>query len=187
MMAAAAGAGAVSACVGSHAPRSRGHSGPGSRPDDAPLALAFDAFPVFDPRPINALANELSGGRGAELVPAWRTRMFEYQWQRALADQYADFEQCTADGLAFALAQTGIQIADSDQERLVLAHRQLKAWPDAPGALAELKEAGFTLVFLSNMTEAMLRSNIKTAGLESIFDDVLSTDSVQSYKPSPRA
>lgn len=41
-------------------------------------AIAFDAFPIFDPRPVFALAEKLFPGRGAELSNAWRIRQFEY-------------------------------------------------------------------------------------------------------------
>jgi 2-haloacid dehalogenase len=41
-------------------------------------AIAFDAFPIFDPRPVFALAEELFPGKGADLSQAWRTRQFEY-------------------------------------------------------------------------------------------------------------
>ncbi|MFO0892529.1 MAG: hypothetical protein U0790_25720, partial [Isosphaeraceae bacterium] len=47
--------------------------------------VAFDAFPVLDPRPVFALAETLFPGRGTELSNVWRTRQFEYQWLRALA------------------------------------------------------------------------------------------------------
>jgi 2-haloacid dehalogenase len=47
-------------------------------------AIAFDAFPIFDPRPVFALAEQLFPGKGADLSNAWRTRQFEYQWLRAL-------------------------------------------------------------------------------------------------------
>jgi 2-haloacid dehalogenase len=40
-------------------------------------AIAFDAFPILDPRPVSALAEELYPGRGAELTNLWRTRQFE--------------------------------------------------------------------------------------------------------------
>ena len=42
-------------------------------------AIAFDAFPIFDPRPVFALAEQFFPGKGAELSNAWRTRQFEYQ------------------------------------------------------------------------------------------------------------
>jgi 2-haloacid dehalogenase len=45
-------------------------------------ALAFDGFPVFDPRPVSALAEELFRGKGADLSGEWRIRQFEYTWLR---------------------------------------------------------------------------------------------------------
>jgi 2-haloacid dehalogenase len=69
-------------------------------------AIAFDAFPIFDPRPV-AAAEALFPGAGANLMNAWRTRQFEYQWLRALSDRYVDFRQTTKDSLVFAARQTG--------------------------------------------------------------------------------
>src|SRR5262245_35863275 len=65
-------------------------------------AVAFDAFPILDPRPVFTLAEELFPGRGAELSNAWRTRQFEYTWIRTVAGRYADFWQVTEDALIFA-------------------------------------------------------------------------------------
>jgi 2-haloacid dehalogenase len=65
-------------------------------------AMAFDAFPIVDPRPVFGLAETLFPGKGAELSNAWRTRPFEYQWLRALSGRYMDFWQNTEDGLVFA-------------------------------------------------------------------------------------
>jgi hypothetical protein len=38
-------------------------------------AIAFDGFPIFDPRPIFALTEELFPGKGTDLSTAWRTRV----------------------------------------------------------------------------------------------------------------
>jgi len=46
-------------------------------------ALAFDTFPIFDPRPIFGLAETLFPGKGTAFSNAWRTRQFEDQWLRA--------------------------------------------------------------------------------------------------------
>lgn len=40
-------------------------------------AVAFDAFTIFDARPITALAEEFFPGQGTELSNLWRTRQFE--------------------------------------------------------------------------------------------------------------
>src|SRR5215467_7110576 len=64
-------------------------------------AIAFDAFPIFDPRPVFRLAEELFPGQGAALSDEWRTRQFEYTWIRAAAHQYKDFWHVTQDGLIY--------------------------------------------------------------------------------------
>lgn len=62
-------------------------------------AVLFDAFPIFDPRPMARLAEELFPGRGAELISTWRARQFDYAWLRVVAGDYADFWRCTEDAL----------------------------------------------------------------------------------------
>ena len=65
-------------------------------------AIAFDGFPIIDPRPVAARTEELFPGRGLELGNAWRTRQFEYTWLRTLGGHYADFWQVTEQSLVFA-------------------------------------------------------------------------------------
>jgi 2-haloacid dehalogenase len=50
-----------------------------------------------------------------------------------------------------------------------------------------LKGAGIRLAFLSNMTSKLLDAGIRNSGLEGLFDHVLSTDRVRTFKPDPRA
>jgi len=150
-------------------------------------AIAFDAFPIFDPRPIAALSESLFPGRGAELIAAWRTRQFEYQWLRALGGQYADFVRTTDDALVFAAKSLKLELSSATREQLVQAYTRLTAWPDVAPALEAFKRDGVRLALLSNMNPAMLTSNVANARLNGMFEHVLSTDSIKSYKPDPRA
>lgn len=150
-------------------------------------AVAFDAFPIFDPRPVFGLAETLFPGRGAELSSAWRTRQFEYQWLRALSGRYADFWQTTDDALVFAAKLLQLELSPERREKLMQAYLELETWPDVPSALDALKGAGIRLSFLSNMTARMLKTGIRNAGLEGMFERVLSTDAIRTYKPDPRA
>lgn len=97
-------------------------------------ALAFDAFAIFDPRPVFALAEALFPERGAELGNAWRTRQFEYQWLRALSGRYADFWQTTEDALLFAAELLKLDLVPEKRQRLMDGHLALKAWPDVASA-----------------------------------------------------
>jgi 2-haloacid dehalogenase len=150
-------------------------------------AIAFDAFALFDPRPIAALVEQLFPGPGNELTREWRSRQFEYTWLRALSGSYADFWQVTSDALTFAGKRLKIDIAPEQRDRLMNAYLDLKAWPDVPPALDALKEMGCRCAILSNFTPTMLQRCITSAGLEGRFEHVLSTDERRTYKPDPRA
>src|SRR5262249_16792088 len=133
------------------------------------------------------LAETLFPGKGAELSNAWRTRQFEYQWLRALSGHYTDFWHTTEDGLVFAAKLLQLELTPDKRAQLMQAYLGLKTWPDVPAALSVVKEAGLRLAFLPNMTAKMLEAGIKHAGLEGVFDHVLSTDQIRAYKPDPRA
>ena len=150
-------------------------------------AIAFDAFPILDPRPVALLAEELVPGRGAELMAAWRTRQFEYTWLRTLSGTYRDFLAVTKDALVFAARSLKLDLPPEARDRLVNAHLALKAWPDAKEALTGLRAAGVRMAFLSNFTAAMLDAGVRNSGLEGFFAPHLTTDRVRAFKPDPRA
>jgi 2-haloacid dehalogenase len=79
-------------------------------PSPALRAIAFDAFTIFDARPITTVAEQLFPGHGAELTNLWRTRQFEYTWLRTLYGHYADFWRVTQDSLVFAAFGRGIYL-----------------------------------------------------------------------------
>ncbi len=95
--------------------------------------------------------------------------------------------RATEDGLVFATNQLGLDLTPQKKDRLLQEFMQLKMWPDAPGSIQKLKDMGIKLVFLSNMTEEMLRNGLQQADLESEFHAIYSTDAVHSYKPNPDA
>jgi 2-haloacid dehalogenase len=175
-----AAAGVASGLVGS-SPLARAATRP------AIQAIAFDGFPIIDPRPVSSRGEELFPGRGAELINAWRTRQFEYTWLRTLSNSYVDFWQVTEEALVFAAKSLKLGLPSDKRDRLLQTYLELKAWPDAPPALKSLKETGIRMAFLSNFTAKMLDAAVKNSGLEGIFEPHLSTDRVKAYKPDARA
>jgi 2-haloacid dehalogenase len=150
-------------------------------------AVLFDAFPLFDPRPLLAVAERVYPEKGAMLMQAWRTRQFEYQWLRALGDRYVDFWQATEDSLAFAARQMGLTLTTENQSQLMAPYADLAVWPDVVDVLPKIERLGVTLGILSNMTGSMLESGLAKGKLRSLFSHVLSTDRVRSYKPARAA
>jgi len=150
-------------------------------------AVAFDAFPILDPRPVFTLVDELYPERGVDLSIVWRTRQFEYTWLRTMSRRYSDFWQVTDDALVFAAKALKVELTPEKRARLMEAYLKLRCWPEVPAALHSLRNAGIHLAFLSNMTARMLEAGIRNSQLEGVFDQVLSTDRVKAYKPDPRA
>jgi 2-haloacid dehalogenase len=150
-------------------------------------AVVFDAFVIFDARPLVARAEQLFPGHGAALCSEWRTRQFEYTWLRSMSDRYADFWKVTEDALVFAAKDQNLNLTENSRKELMNTYLELKAWPDVVPVLRSLKAAGIRLGFLSNLTPQMLDSDIKSAFLDGFFEQILSTDKIRKYKPDPRA
>jgi 2-haloacid dehalogenase len=152
-----------------------------------PKAILFDAFPVFDPRPIFALVEELFPGRRPELSNTWRARQFEYTWLRNSMADYKDFWQVTQDALIFAATSLKLDLTPEKRDCLMNAYLQLRAYPDVADSLKAMRAAGLRLAFLSNFTVKMLQTGISNSGLDGMFDHLLSTDAVRAFKPDARA
>jgi 2-haloacid dehalogenase len=159
-----------------------------SRGTGAPIkAVAFDGFPIFDPRPIFALAENLFPGRGAALSNLWRAKQFEYTWLRTVTGDYRDFLGVIDDALVFACKSLDLDLTGVKRSTLVESYLKMPVWPDVLPALSVLKESGLRLALLSNFSPAMFDGNIAGTELEGTFEFRLSTDAVSVYKPDPRA
>jgi len=158
-----------------------------ARAQAAIAAVAFDGFAIIDARPVAARAEEMFPGQGRSLMTAWRTQQFGYAWLRTMGRQYVDFWKITEDALAASAAALNLELRGGRADRLMQTYLELTAWPDAVPVLQRLKSAGMKLAFLSNFTAPMLEAAVRNAGLEGLFEEHLSTDRVQAYKPDPRA
>ena len=150
-------------------------------------AIAFDGFPIFDPRPIFKAVDELFPEKGKQLSEVWKAKQFGYQWLRATAGRYKDFWEVTMDALDFAVEQCGLTLTGEDRMLLMGKYRSLNVWPDVVPALEALRGQGLQLGFLSNMTAEMLDRGITNSGTGHLFDFLISTDAKKTYKPSPEA
>jgi 2-haloacid dehalogenase len=150
-------------------------------------AVAFDAFAIFDIRPIIAACESAFPGQGAILSKEWRTRQFEYQWLSALAGKYQDFSETTRNALKYAARSINVTVSDDTTDVLMQTYMHMNKWPDAAASLDHLRRSGRKTLLLSNATEAILHSSLTSSGLQQSFDHVLSTDRIATYKPDPRA
>jgi len=150
-------------------------------------AITFDAFPIYDPRSIFAALEQRFPEQGQALSKLWFTKLFPYTWLRTTAHRYVGFEVVAAQAFDAAASTLGVAATAADRDVLVAAFSQMELWPDVVERLGEFQQLGLRLAFLSNLSEPMLRANMRRTGVEGFFEAVLSTDRVRAFKPAPEA
>ena len=151
-------------------------------------AIAFDAYgTLFDVYSIGALAEEIFPGDGKALAELWRERQIDYTRLRTLSGQYADFWTVTGDALDFACDRLVLGLTPRNRDRLMAQYERLHAFPENLRVVQELKRLGLALGILSNGTPWMIANAVAAAGMDGLFDHILSVDGVRKFKTAPEA
>ena len=151
-------------------------------------AIIFDAYgTLFDVYSIGALAERLFPGKGAAVAELWRDKQIEYTRLRTLSNTYKPFWEVTQDALIFTCRKFGLDLTLDAQTQLMGQYAKLQAFPENLGVLQALKARGLKLAILSNGNPDMLNAAVQAAGMQDLFTQVLSVDSVQKFKTAPEA
>ncbi|MBY4898028.1 haloacid dehalogenase type II [Cupriavidus sp. AU9028] len=155
-------------------------------------AVVFDAYgTLFDVFSVTARAEQLFPGRGEALAQLWRERQIDYSRLCTLADpagsRYRPFWEITVDALRYAAERLGLALTEAREAQLLKEYACLSAFPENLPALRRLRAAGMPLGILSNGNPQMLDISVKSAGMQGLFDHVLSVDAVRQYKTAPAA
>jgi 2-haloacid dehalogenase len=149
-------------------------------------ACVFDAYgTLFDFGTAAAACADVLGDRTVALTSLWRDKQLQYSWLRGLQGRYAPFRQVTEEALDFALEALGIA-EPGLRERLMGLYLRLGTFPEVPEVLRSLRAAGLRTATLSNGSPDMLEAAVRSAGLDSLLDAVISVEEVPSFKPDPR-
>ncbi len=170
---------------------------------ELPRAVLFDAYgTLFDVYSVALLAEQLFAGHGQALSVLWRDKQIEYTRLVTTSNHgahYQPFWQLTRAALVYAVKRlvAGTDATRSDEqferqfgaqiERLMNQYRHLSAFPENRQVLSELKARGIATGILSNGDAAMLQLAVKSAGLETLLDHVISVDPIRKYKTDPAA
>ena len=149
-------------------------------------ACVFDAYgTLFDVAgPVAKLAGEI-GPHAEDISRLWRQKQLEYSWLRSLMGVHVDFWHVTGDALDYALEQFNVSEPGLRDELLAL-YLKLDAYPEVADALAAVKARSKLTAILSNGSPSMLDAAVRHAGLDKLFNMVLSVEDVGIYKPSRR-
>ena len=149
-------------------------------------ACVFDAYGTL--LDVNAAAERCRGDLGdlaGPLAEIWRAKQLQYTWLSSLMGQHRDFRDLTERGLDYAMESLGLD----DQPlrtKLMDLYEVLDAYPEVPGMLDTLKQAGMKTAILSNGTPGMLDAAATAGGIKADLDAILSIEEVGIFKPDPR-
>ena len=153
-----------------------------------PRACAvFDAYgTLFDVHSAVARHADAVGPEAARLSEIWRTKQLEYTWVLSLAGRRERFWTLTERALDYALARCPA-VDRAMRPDLLAAYRALDAYPEVPAVLRRLRAGGVATAILSNGDPDMLAAAVGSAGLDGLFDAVLSVANAGMFKTSPSA
>ena len=98
---------------------------------------------------------------------------------------YVDFWEVTQDSLDYALEYQGID-DKSLRKDLLRAYYELSCYPEVPDSLSKLKQMGLGTAILSNGSRKMLEAGVRNSKLGKVLDSIISVDSIEIFKPSPK-
>jgi 2-haloacid dehalogenase len=156
-----------------------------------PKAVLFDAYgTLFDVYSVGLLAEQLFPGHGAALGVLWRDKQIEYTRLVTTSNDgahYRPFWDLTRAGLRYACKKLGLELTPEREQQLMNQYRHLSAFPENREVLQVLRDKGVVTGILSNGDPGMLGVAVRSAGLDTLLDHVLSVDSVRKYKTHPQA
>ncbi|KAG1648019.1 (S)-2-haloacid dehalogenase 1 [Nymphon striatum] len=120
------------------------------------------------------------------LADHWRLKQLQYTWLRAITDAHSDFWEVTQNSLDWALEACGLAGDPNLRQRLLDLYWQLQAYPEVGEVLHDLKARGKNIAILSNGSPDMLDGAVRSAGVGSYLDEILSVESVGIFKPDAR-
>lgn len=147
--------------------------------------VVFDAYgTLFDVNSLDRLLNDYFGEASTELSALWRKKQLEYTWLRTLMKRYRPFSEVTLDALSFACNMLRLELTNDIKNHLKTAYLRLQAFPEVKSVLTVLHQQT-SLAVLSNADRSMLQGALETNQLTEMFNQVLSADDIQKFKPRP--
>jgi len=115
----------------------------------------------------------------------WFAQMLQSMFISIVTDRYADFTALQMGALTLIARRHDTALSEEDRRQVREEMQHLPPHPDVRPALERLRGAGLRLVTLTNSPEQVAQAQIMNAGLDDLFEAVLSADTVRRLKPAP--
>ncbi|HEY1720290.1 MAG TPA: haloacid dehalogenase type II [Magnetospirillaceae bacterium] len=117
----------------------------------------------------------------------WFANLIMYSAALTVAGHYVPFTDIGAAVMKMLADTQGIKIGDAEKRELTEKFSTMPPYPEVPGALKRLRDAGFRLFTLTdNLLEVQTRQ-LTHGGIVDLFERRFSADGVKHHKPSRQA
>ncbi|WAL69936.1 haloacid dehalogenase type II [Amycolatopsis cynarae] len=137
---------------------------------------------LLDLAPLDEVFLELTGS--ADARREWFALVIHTALSVTAAGGYRDFAEIAGAAAGAIVGRHGREASDEQRKKVGATLRSLPPHPEVPGALARLRDGGFTLVALANSPLATVEAQLRHAGLTGLFDGIFSAQQAGALKPA---
>lgn len=154
---------------------------------DAPKVIFFDVNEtLLDLTAMRSSVGKALGGRD-DLLPLWFSTMLHHSLVDSTTGRFHTFGEIGVASLLMVAEIEGIELSkEQAKTAIVTPLRSLPPHPDVRDGLQALKDKGYKLVSLTNSSNQGVYTQFKNADLLSYFDERLSVEDINLYKPDTR-
>ena len=120
----------------------------------------------------------------AALRKEWFAQTLQLAMAAALTNAYEDFGVQADTGLEITARRYKVSMLGEEKNLILGTLHKLRPFPEVSKSLQRLRDAGLKLATLTNSTEKMAEAQLIFAGLRDHFDQIISADEVQRFKPA---
>jgi 2-haloacid dehalogenase len=114
----------------------------------------------------------------------WFNELVQLAMVTTMTGEYSDFTTLARSALAVVAERHHKKLNERTELQVMETVRNLPAFADVKPGLQKLKDAGVRMVVMTNSPLASAQHSIKNAGLDLLFEKVMSVEAVRKYKPS---
>jgi 2-haloacid dehalogenase len=115
----------------------------------------------------------------------WFMQTLQLAMAAVLTNSYEDFGVQADTGLEITARRYKVSMLGEEKNMILKTLRKLRPYPEVARSLQRLREAGLRLATLTNSTAQTAEAQLAYAGLRDYFEQVISADEIQCFKPSP--
>lgn len=149
-----------------------------------PRVIVFDLMgTLLDLQAMDAHFERFFGD--ASVRKEWFMHTQQLAMSAMLTNAYEDFGVQADTALEITARHYKVSMLGEEKNLILSTLRKLRPFPEVAQNLQRLQDAGLRLATLTNSTAQAAEAQLVNAGLRNHFEEVISTDEIRCFKPSP--